>query len=381
MIIGPSRSNIPARELIVIHIAIGTKAQLIKMSPIIQRLEASGTPYRLIDLGQHAETTQKLRAELGIREPDVKLSNSGNVTQLSQGIVWMLRLALKGLKRKTLRAEVFADTDGYCLIHGDTASTLLALWLAKCAGIKVVHVEAGLRSHRLLQPFPEELIRILVMHGSDLLFAPSHWAFANLQEMGLGERSVQLSANTSLEACRYSQAKQIETGLGSEPYALVTTHRLENIFSRERLQLLIETLEQIAKTMRVVFVQHPPTIQRIEALGLRQSFDAVPGIHFLEIVSHGHFISLLHGASFVISDGGSIQEECYYLDKPCLLLRNVTERLEGLGENAVLGDFDRPTIERFLQSWPSLRRKTPVPDGASPALEILRALQVGSLVH
>ena len=287
----------------------------------------------------------------------------------------MLRLFSKGFARKKLRNDVFANADGYCLIHGDTASTLIAMWLAKRAGVKVAHVEAGLRSYKLLQPFPEEIVRLITMRGSDLLFAPSEWAQENLDKMGLSKKSIRLCANTSLEACQYSGAKRIDTGLGPEPYALVTTHRMENIFSRARLELLVETIEEISKRMRVVFVQHQPTIQRLREERLHARLEAVPGIRFFKIVSHGHFISLLSGASFVITDGGSIQEECYYLDKPCLILRSVTERLEGLGENAMLGEFDRPTIRKFLDSWRDMRRKAPLPVGTSPSLEIVRELR------
>ena len=358
-----------------IHIAIGTKAQFIKMAPIIHRLDAQGVPYRLIDLGQHSLTTRKLREEFGIREPDVQLSEGANVSQVGEGLWWMLRLFFKGLSARKLRREVFAGQDGYCLIHGDTASTLVAMWLAKCAKIKVAHVEAGLRSYRLFQPFPEEIVRIITMRGSDLLFAPSEWAAENLAKMGLGDRSVRLCGNTSLEACQYSEAKRVDTGLGGAPYALVTTHRMENIFSRSRLLLLVETIEEISRDLRVVFVQHAPTIKRLDEERLRERLEAVPGIRFFELVSHGNFISLLRGASFVITDGGSIQEECYYLDKPCLLLRSVTERLEGLGENAMLGEFDQPTIRKFLGSWKTLHRKTPLPVGTSPSLEIVRELQ------
>jgi UDP-N-acetylglucosamine 2-epimerase len=359
----------------VIHIALGTKAQFIKMAPIVHRLEAEGIPYRLIDLGQHALITEHLRREFGIREPEVFLSKGVNVARLGQGIWWTTRLFARGLDRRQVRREVFGDEGGYCLIHGDTVSTVIALWLAKRAGLRVAHVEAGLRSYNMLQPFPEELVRLVVMHSSDLLFAPSEWAYENLQKMGLGAKSRRICANTSWESCAYSLAKREDTGLGSEPYALITTHRLENIFSRRRMEILLEMLERITRTLRVVFVQHQPTIARLEELGLRPRLESLPRIEFRTIQSHAGFVSLVAGSSFVITDGGSIQEECFYLNKPCLILRSVTERREGLGENAELCTFDRPTIERFLSSWTEWKRTSELPEETSPSEEILRHLQ------
>lgn len=357
-----------------IQIAIGTKAQFIKMAPIVHQLEARSLPYRLIDLGQHALINERLRSEFSIREPDVFLSRGADVARLGAGLAWMLRLLSRTWSADRLKREVFGGEDGYCLIHGDTVSTVVALWLAQRAGLKVAHVEAGLRSYSLTQPFPEELVRLIVMRGSDLLFAPSAWAHENLVAMGLGAKAVRICANTSLESCRFSLAQRVDHGLGPEPYALVTTHRMENIFSRGRMIMLLELIEKIARVMRVVFVQHKPTIAKLEELGLTSRLQSIPNIEFRTLQSHGAFVALVAGCQFVVTDGGSIQEECFYLDKPCLILRSVTERREGLGENAQLCNFDPPTIERFLNDWCGMHRKSALPEDASPSAEIVDVL-------
>jgi UDP-N-acetylglucosamine 2-epimerase len=110
-----------------------------------------------------------------------------------------LRQALGyGLLRPAhVRSALFRGAGGICLVHGDTPTTLLAVVLARRAGLRVAHVEAGLRSYDYLNPFPEELIRVLVMRWSHVLFAPSAWAAANLERMGLGARCVLVGGNTA----------------------------------------------------------------------------------------------------------------------------------------------------------------------------------------
>ena len=311
-----------------IHIAIGTKAQFIKMAPIMRRLQENGTPFNFIDLGQHSLITADLRQEFGIKEPDVFLSRGENVSRLSQGLSWMLKIFWKGLSSKWARENIFQGKSGVCLIHGDTVSTLLALYLAKRARIKVAHIEGGLRSFHFFEPFPEEMLRIWVMRLSDIIFVPSEWALNNLRKMGLDKKAILISANTSLEATLYSLEKKIDTGLMLDKYCLITVHRIETIFSRTRMEVLLSLIARISQEIPVVFVQHQPTLNQLERFGLQKQLTEIKNIHFFKILSHSHFISLLSKCEFVITDGGSIQEESFYLDKSCLLLRRFTERPE-----------------------------------------------------
>jgi UDP-N-acetylglucosamine 2-epimerase (non-hydrolysing) len=341
----------------VIHIAIGTKAQFIKMAPIMRLLQEKNIPFNFIDLGQHSLITADLRGEFGIKEPDVFLSRGANISHLSQGLSWMLKIFWRGLSSKWARENVFQGKEGVCLIHGDTVSTLLALYLAKRARVKTAHIEGGLRSFHFWEPFPEEMLRIWVMRLSDMIFAPSAWALENLKKMGLEKKSVLISANTSLESTLYSLGKKADTGLPLDKYCLVTVHRMENIFSRERMEGLLRIMARISGRIGVVFVQHQPTLNQLDKLGLQKKLSGIKNIHYFKILSHGHFISLLNGCDFVVTDGGSIQEEAYYLDKPCLLLRRFTERPEGLGENVVISGFSDAKIDDFLVDYKKFKRK------------------------
>ena len=171
-----------------IHAFIGTKAQFIKTAPVLKELQRRGIEYNLIDSGQHAQTNRKLREFFDIPVPNIILrSGTGDITKLSQAAIWALRIIFLGIfRRRKVWSEIFRSQNGICIIHGDTLTTLLSLFLARRVGIKVAHIEAGLRSFNYLNPFPEELIRIIVMKFSDLLLAPSPDYPSQLVESLLG---------------------------------------------------------------------------------------------------------------------------------------------------------------------------------------------------
>lgn len=359
-----------------IHIAIGTKAQFIKMYPVMQRLKEDKIPFNLIDLGQHSLITRELRGEFNIKEPDVYLAKGEDIACLSKAVRWLLRIFMDSLSSAWIRKNLFLDKKGICLIHGDTASTLLGLYLAKRAGLKVAHIEAGLRSFCWLEPFPEELLRVLAMRFSDVLFAPSKWAFDNLAKMGLEKKSILLSGNTGCEAVFFSLSKPpSDLGLEMKDFCLLTVHRIENIFSKRRLVFILEIIEKVSSDTPIVFVQHQPSINQLKKFGLWQRLKKIENVYFFKILSHSQFIHLLNKSRFVITDGGSIQEEAFYLDKPCLLLRHYTERNEGLGENVVLSEFNKEKINYFISHHLEFRRKSMVSKEHSASWVIVNNLR------
>ena len=356
-----------------IYVVMGTKAQFIKMAPVIKRLEEENVEYILVDLGQHLKISSRLRKELGIKAPDVVLGKE-DINQISKGMRWMIEVFIKGLSKKWISRNIFNAGSGICLIHGDTASTLVALYLAKRLGLKVAHVEAGLRSWHLWEPFPEEIIRVFVMHLSDILFAPSRWAYDNLVTMGLGEKAILLPANTSLESTLWSLKKKVEWGGIPDNYALITAHRMENIFSKKRLQFIVNVIKKVTDILPAVFIHHNPTLVQLQKHRFLSQIEALPNIYIQGLTSHAHFIHLIARSEFVVTDGGSIQEECYYLNKPCLLLRNCTERIEGLGENVILSKFSERNLDMFLKKYKEFRHKRPL-EVKSPAKEIIKVIK------
>jgi len=350
----------------------GTKAQFIKMVPVILEFERRGWPYRIIDTGQHANLVRHIIKDFGLRDPDICLDEAGKgVSTLAGGLYWMgriLSLCLRSPRR--LRAELFAGQTGVCLVHGDTVSTLLATLLAKRARQKVAHVEAGLRSWNLLHPFPEELIRVAVTRLGHCLLAPSAAAMENLTRMGLSHNAYLLPGNTNRDTLRLTLGRDA----GALPelparYALASVHRLETVFSRRRLDRVVQFLVKASRMVHVVFVQHPPTERRLKCRGLDRVL-ADAGISTLPLLSHSGFVRLMSKASFVLTDGGSVQEEASYLGVPCLLLRKATERDDGIGRNVVLSRMDDRLVTDFLDNVEAYRREPDVDRTPSPSAVI-----------
>jgi len=335
---------------------IGTKAQYIKTAPLIRIMIKENVPFRLIDTGQHAAFTKKLRQALEVPEPDVTLKTDGNIVTILQAAQWFLYYCfVASFRPGWIKRELFPKGPGICVIHGDTPSTLLSLVLAKRAGQKVAHLEAGLRSYNWLSPFPEEIIRVLCMRFSDYLFAPSSWAVDNIKAMGISGKVIGIGQNTNIEALYYSLSKSADRPFDS-PYAVMNIHRVETILSKERLTFVAHLVRRLSKNYHVIFVLHEPTAVKLKAYGLRDMLEHCRGVSVLPLIDHPTFVQLVDGAEFVITDGGSIQEECSYLDVPCLVMRTETERQEGVGETVRLGQFDEKTIDGFLADYKRMRQ-------------------------
>jgi UDP-N-acetylglucosamine 2-epimerase (non-hydrolysing) len=342
----------------VIHVFVGTKAQFIKMAPVMLELDRREIPYNFIDAGQHASVTQDLVGEFSLRAPDVRLRNDRtSITTFPQAILWTFSTLARALFRsREVFRTIFRGTGGVCLIHGDTLTTLISLVHAKRCGLMVAHVEAGLRSHSLFNPFPEELIRLIAMRYSDTLFAPTPEAYDNLRAMGLEAKSILVRGNTIADAVRFVREHSDQGERPTKPYAVITCHRVETLYSRARLAFLVELVARVSEQWRVLFVLHEPTRQHLARSGLLTALESSPNVDLLPLQPYGRFITLLDGAEFVVTDGGSIQEEAHLLGLPCLLIRTKTERPDGIGQNAHMAQFRLDEVDHFFQRLPDMRR-------------------------
>jgi UDP-N-acetylglucosamine 2-epimerase (non-hydrolysing) len=269
--------------------------------------------------------------------------------------MWTTRILAKTLAS---RGKIFGeDACGIVLVHGDTFSTLLGALMGRVARLRVGHVESGLRSFDLLHPFPEEITRLLVFRLAQSLYCPGAWALANVSRYG-SER-VDTGCNTLSDTLALALA--IERSREHVPqgrYAIVSLHRYENIFNRESFERLLETIEGLAADRRMLFILHPPTERQLDKFGLRARLTGHPNIELRPRYTYFDFVTLLEHADFVVTDGGSIQEESSYLGLPCLLMRRATERQEGLGDNVVLSNFDADVIRSFAAN-PEAHRQAP----------------------
>ena len=275
---------------------------------------------------------------------------------MKEAAQWVGSVFVKILKKRSVIFQnIFQGKSGVCVIHGDTLSTLLGLITAKRAGVKVCHLEAGLRSRNLFHPFPEEILRITCMKYSDHLAAPTDWAYENLKAMGYEAKAFRTSGNTGAEALDAILNRLPAHDQGDRPFALVSIHRFETIMSRRRLKALVDFMGEIASKIALRFVLHEPTERCLSRYGLL-SILRDRGIELMQAMDYPDFLQLLQAAEFVVTDGGSVQEECAYLGKPCLLFRKRTERIDGLGENVCLSGLNPETLRAFVREYPRYRR-------------------------
>jgi UDP-N-acetylglucosamine 2-epimerase (non-hydrolysing) len=231
------------------------------------------------------------------------------------------------------------------VVQGDTSTALGGALAAFSAGIPVAHVEAGLRTHDPLLPWPEEEYRTAIDAQADLLFAPTELAAANLRaEKVPGE--VHVTGNSGIDALLAMEpALRGHRALPAVPRLLVTCHRRESW--DEGLDSIAAALRQIASVARIEFVLHPnPHVART----MRASLGGVDAITLVPPCSHRELLDRMRKADLVLSDSGGIQEEAPALGVPLLVLREKTERPEGIGAgNAVLVGTDRDRIIHQVQ--------------------------------
>ena len=362
-----------------IHVFIGTKAEYVKTTPLLLRMDAEGVEYRLIDSGQHAELAASFRDEFGLRAPDCQLGRGRDANSIPEALLWLLSLVGHLASRRRLRRRVFGGHAGVCVVHGDTPTTLVSALLAKRAGLAVAHVEAGLRTYRWLHPFPEEIVRVMVGRMADVLFAPGPAAAHNLRRTGVKGRVVEQPANTLLESVRQILGSEADVrasaaadpAAGPAAPAVVTMHRVENLHLRSRRQALADVVCGIAATAPVRWVVHGPT-ERVLAGEVEQRL-AAAGVELVPQAPHHDFLEMIRAAPFVITDGGSIQEECTMLGVPALLWRDRTDRPDGVGENVVVSHYDPSIVQAFLRDPERHRRPCRIPE-FSPSAEILAEL-------
>lgn len=326
---------------------LGTRAQTIKMAPLLAELERQGLPFRLLLTGQHRETIDELLDEFDIRTSRERLYDGPEIKGMAQAAQWMLRTAWTLWRRRNNWAPR-PRRNTIVLAHGDTFTTLLAASVGWLVRARVAHVEAGLRSYDWRHPFPEELTRLIVTRFAHIAYCPGEWACGNLNPDR--QAVVDTGANTILDALRTATAAPPRPEASvNHPYAVVSVHRFENLYSGERMDIILGTIRQLAELIRVILVLHPTTRKRLTELGELDALEQNPAIELRPRMTYIPFMQLISQARLVVSDGGSNQEELSYLGIPTLLMRMATERQEGLGSNVTLSRFDPERISETIR--------------------------------
>ena len=350
--------------------AIGTRAQLIKMAPVIRACEQRSLDVVLIMTGQHMETIEDLLSEFDIAtKPEWIASGRERATVFSL-FTW-LPTAFIGLVRR-FRTSVAGTPGAAVLVHGDTLSTLLAALAARVARATVVHIESGLTSGQLLNPFPEEAFRRLVFRMTQVAMCPTAEAAQHMRAMGC-PTVVDTGGNTIEDSVRLVGAQGSDSPSSD---LVVSIHRFQNVFDKRRLAYLEGLIAQLGKHHVVHFILHPTTRVRLAGSGGIERLAKVPGVRLMARLPYGSFLRLAAGSACVLTDGGSNQEELAVLGVPTIVMRPFTERPDGIGRNAVMEQDVPSGIGQFISSGEYLRLRTPpvsVSKG-SPAERIVDAL-------
>lgn len=359
-----------------IYCVIGTRAQMVKMGPVINQIEARGWPLRLIHTGQHQESMDDLQRDFGITSSWAHLYTGPEVKSTGRALKWLLAMAwvvLKGCPQIFDKASVGNDI---VLVHGDTFSTVLGALLAKRTGIQAAHIESGLRSFNFLHPFPEEINRCITFKLVDLAFCPGQWAYKNLKKQTHLKR-IDTHHNTIVDALSMATNSALVDASYLIPngrYGIISIHRFENIFRRETFEEILRQLIEVSQICPLIFVLHPATRKKLSETGLMAKLEALPQIELRERTGYFNFVRLLSKSYFVITDGGSNQEELTYLGIPTFLMRKATERQEGLDRNVVIGSYSSNALSQFMTDVDELKHE-PLPVSESPTEIILDHLR------
>jgi len=318
-----------------IAFVIGTRAELIKTFPVMIELQNKKTPYYFIHTGQHS--LGDLCEKFGVKKPDKVLTEEPKTsskfnTKKIKAVLWNLTIIFK--IRRELRK---LNNLKYVLYHGDTMTTLsAAIGSSKLFNINKkysnVHLEGGLRSETIKEPFPEEISRKVADYFSDVILAVSPRAMNNVK--GYTKKKIILTGNSvidsiysALEMANKSKIKVIS----DYKFALITVHRHENINSKKRMQKIIEIMEDLP--IKGYFMIHDNTKKQLEKFGLLERLNKNKSIILTEPKDYVYFVYQMSKCNLIICDGGSMQEESLVFHKPCIILRNATERQEGLDSN------------------------------------------------
>ncbi len=344
-----------------IHFVIGTRAQLFKMTPIMLECQRRGLEWRWIYAAQHKDTFQQTIEYFGIPDADYTIIDwNTEANTIANMLYWMHRMVIALFASNTILAK-YTGNKHIVLTHGDTTTTVFGALIGRLTGTNVMHIESGLRSFNIFNPFPEELNRIITFRLSNYYACPGQVAMNNVKKFrGIKINTVQ---NTQIDVLEFG-LKNIHKAtirIPEEKYVVMSTHRFENLYNKDRFKTIIEVAELASKYFKVVIPQHPVTEGQITKQGYRNRLEKNTNIILMPRLEYVNYLKLIMGSEFVMTDGGGNQEELYYLGKPTLLLRDKTERQEGLGETAIVSNFDPETIAAFFKHYqehqrPSLER-------------------------
>lgn len=335
-----------------ITLIAGARPNFMKVAPIIHAIKCSqserkGFSFRLVHTGQHYDKQMSgtFFEELNIPQPDINLGCGGG-SQAEQAAAIMVKF----------EQDLLANPTDLVMVVGDVTSTMACSLVAKKLGVKVAHVEAGIRSYDL--SMPEEINRMVTDSIADYFFTTTHWATNNLLSAGIKKERIFFVGNVMIDTLlanmdRFRKPEEYDRlSLKEKGYIVLTMHRPGNVDEAEKLKRTMSEIVNNVNEMPVVFPIHPRTAKIFADLGIEaDNLKVIPPLGYLE------FNYLVKHAKAVITDSGGITEETTVMHIPCMTLRDNTERPETceIGTNSLVGTDPnniRPELEKLLSgNW------------------------------
>jgi UDP-N-acetylglucosamine 2-epimerase (non-hydrolysing) len=339
---------------------VGARPNFMKIAPIKRAMDKyPGIKQILVHTGQHYDQNMsKLFFEdLELPEPDIYLGvGSGTHAEQTAKIMMAFEKVIESQKPDLI------------IVVGDVNSTSACSLVAAKMGVKIAHVEAGLRSFD--RTMPEEINRIVTDSLADFLFVTEKSGLENLRREGIANSKVHFVGNVMIDSLIHflskAKASQIisELNLKGEKYILVTLHRPSNVDSRENLEKIIDTFSILEKDLKIVFPAHPRTKKMLTTFNLDKRIKLMQNLILLDPIGYLDFVRLMQSATLLLTDSGGIQEETTYLGIPCITMRENTERpvtIE-LGTNILVGSNNKQIIEETKKILHGEGKKGKVPE-------------------
>ncbi|HTX60686.1 MAG TPA: UDP-N-acetylglucosamine 2-epimerase (non-hydrolyzing) [Methanobacterium sp.] len=318
---------------------VGTRPEIIKMSPLIDEVEKRGIDYILIHTGQHydQEMSEQFFSDLELSQPDYNIG-VGSKSHGKQTAVM-----LEGIEKILL-----SENPDIILVEGDTNAVMAGAIAASKLHLPIGHVEAGLRSFD--KTMPEEINRLIADVCSNLFFVPTEESAINLIFEGLNPHNIFITGNTVVDACLRNlkiAGKSSKNKFNLEKNLVtLTIHRAENVDDPHRLKNITDALLELDDAT-IIFPVHPRTRKNLEKFGIYHALEEAEHIQMMKPVGYLDFLVLLSQSKLVLTDSGGIQEEAVTLNIPCITLRYNTERPETVasGGNVLVGAHKESIID------------------------------------
>lgn len=368
----------------------GTGAELIKMYGIVKGIPRD--QQLLICTSQQHAGLQKVHSQLDI-QPDIYLARgwkNNDVANMKQMLGLMIRAHGNFARqysaiKKTIRTfDKTHGTSSIVLVHGDTLTTVVGAYLGRTLRLPVAHVEAGLRSGSWKNPFPEEMDRRVVAKFARVHFTPSDLAEKNLVDEKAKGEIIPTIFNTAKDAIeqsdRFVSENYTKLNLPNE-YCLILLHRTELLENKDSLEAILKVIRKHADNgHNIVFTMHTTTDERIQGYGLIHYLES-PRIRIIPKQPYFDFMAIVKNAAYIVTDGGGLQEDSFFLGIPVIVHRERTERQEGLGLNASISHMDVKKVAQFLDNHPDKESFQGLTNRTSPSSIVIDYLRRNNYIR